>query len=130
MNELHIGFSKNIELPKGGFLYIDDELPDHPGRVFDPLRHSLNPLKDIDERRARELADVLYTTTPQGENTLTVRNGRRALLKAFLSARRLDKIDGDEEVQGMISDLLISPVLKSVLCNPTNFSFNPNDLSP
>jgi hypothetical protein len=40
----------------------------------------------------------------------------------------LDKIDGDEEVTGMIGDLLQSPVLKSVLCKPTNFSFAPNSL--
>jgi hypothetical protein len=28
----------------------------------------------------------------------------------------------------MIDDLLQSPVLKSVLCKPTNFSFSPNSL--
>jgi len=30
MNKIYVGFSKNIELPKGGFLLIDDELRDIP----------------------------------------------------------------------------------------------------
>jgi hypothetical protein len=57
-----------------------------------------------------------------------VRNGKRRLLQALLSADRLDHIEykkDDEELRGMIDDLLVSPVLKRVLCNPTNFSFNP-----
>lgn len=129
MNKLFVGFSKIVEPPKRG-LFINDDVPDLPrARIFDPAKHSFNPLKDIDYRKARALADVLYTASPQGENTLTVRNGKRALLKALLSSTRLDKIEGDEEVTGMIGDLLQSPVLKSVLCNSTNqFSFKPNSL--
>jgi hypothetical protein len=50
--------------------------------------------------------------------------GKRALLKALLKAKRLDQVKGDEEVRGMIDDLLVSPVLTRVLCQPTNFSFN------
>ena len=127
-NKLYIGFNKSIEPPTRG-LFIDDEVPDVPrARIFDPAQHSFNPLAGIDYRRARALADVLYTAFPQGENTLTVRNGRRALLKALMSARSLDTITGDEEVTGMIDDLLQSPVLKSVLCKPNNFSFKPNSL--
>jgi hypothetical protein len=49
--------------------------------VFDPLKRSFNPLDDLTYRKAREIADILYTVSPQGENTLTVRNGKRALLK-------------------------------------------------
>jgi hypothetical protein len=67
-----------------------------------------------------------YTISPQGDNTLTVRNGKRALLKALLKADRLDRVKGDEEVKALIDDLLVSPVLRRVLCNPANFSFNPN----
>lgn len=136
LNKLYVGFTKSVELPKGGCLLIDDEVRAVPGwrrpRTFDPLKHSFNPLKDLDYRRAREIADVLYTISPQGENTLTVRNGKRALLQALLSAKRLDEIKpkkGDEEVAGMIGDLLASPVLRRVFCNPTNFSFNPNSVS-
>jgi hypothetical protein len=129
MNVLHVGFTKQIELPRGGFLYIDDELPTiKRSRIFDPQKHCFNPLKDIDYKKARELSELLYTIAPQGENTLTVRNGKRALLKALLEAKSLDKVKGDEEVRGMIGDLLVSPVLRQVLCNPTNFSFNQNSV--
>jgi hypothetical protein len=134
MNRLYIGFSKQIELPKRGFLYIDDEVPDVPrSRIFDPHFNSFNPLKGIDYKKARELADVLYTVYPQGENTLTVRNGKRLLLAALLDADRFDRVRGPrvgknevDEVGGMTADLLASPVLRRVLCSPTNFSFNPN----
>ena len=127
-NQLFIGLTKQIEPPRRG-LFINDDVPDiSRARVFDPTKHSFNPLKNIDYRKARALADVLYTAYPQGDNTLTVRNGKRLLLKALLSATRLDQIEGDPEITGMIDDLLQSPVLKSVLCNPTNFSFSPNSL--
>jgi hypothetical protein len=72
-NKLCVGFTKSVELPKDGCLFIDDEVPDVPrARLFDPLKHSFNPLHDIEYKRARELAEVLYTLSPQGENTLTV----------------------------------------------------------
>lgn len=131
MNRLFVGFSKDIPLPKkGGYLLIDDEVPTLPDwkrpLYFDVHEHCFNPLKDIDYKKARELAEVLYTLAPQGENTLTVRNGKRALLKALLNAERLDKVEGDEEVMGMTGDILASPLLRKVLCNPTNFSFKPS----
>jgi hypothetical protein len=97
-------------------------------RVFDPLKDCFNPLADIGYKKAREIADVLYTISPQGENTLTVRNGKRALLRALLGAKRLDQVRGEEEVSEMMADLLMSPVLKRALCNPTNFSFNPRSV--
>lgn len=111
---------------------MDDEVRDVPrARIFDPLKHCLNPLTNIDYKKARELADALYTASPQGEATLTVRNGKRALLQRLVASERLDKIEyekDDEEVQAMIDDLLASPVLKRMLCNPTNFSFNPRSV--
>lgn len=128
-NSLYIGFKKEVVLPKGGYLYIGDEIPYVPrSRVFDPLKHSFNPLRDIDYKKARELADVLYTVYPQGENTLTVRNGKRALLAALVEAKRLDTVEGDEEVQGMLGDVLASPVLRRVLCSDKHFSFNPRSV--
>jgi len=33
---------------------------------------------------------------------------------------------GPLEALATVDDILVSPVLRSVLCNPTNFSFNPN----
>src|ERR1700709_1941720 len=108
MNKLFVGLTKTVQPPKRG-LFIHDEVPDiSRARIFDPAKHSFNPLKGIDYRKARALADVLYTAYPQGESTLTVRNGKRALLKALLLAPRLDKVEGEEEVMGMIGDLLQS----------------------
>jgi hypothetical protein len=89
----------------------------------------------ITYRNVREIADILYTVSPQGENTLTVRNGKRALLKMLLDGpERLDKLPTDYgktetgplEALATVDDILVSPVLRRVLCNPTNFSFNPN----
>jgi hypothetical protein len=126
----HVGFTRNVELPKGGFLFIDDEVREIPkSRIFDPLKHCFNPLKNLEYKKARELAELLYTLSPQGENTLTVRNGKRAPLKAPLEADRLDEVKGDEEVSGMVGDLLASPVLRRVFCERESvFSFNPRSV--
>jgi hypothetical protein len=138
MNQLNVGFTKTISPPKGGYLLIDDEVPDlKRARVFDPLKHSFNPLKDIDYKKAREIAGIFYAASPQGENTLTVRNGRRALLRMLLDgADRLDKLrptrgkadPGEVEAIDTVNDVLLSPILRRVLCNPTNFSFNGNSV--
>jgi hypothetical protein len=65
MNEIYIGFKKDIELPKAG-LFIGDEVIAIPrARIFDPLKHSFNSLKDIDYKKARELANVLHTISPE-----------------------------------------------------------------
>lgn len=135
VNKLFVGFSKEVELPKGGYLFISDDVPELPrARVFDPTKHSFNPLSNISYKKAREIADILYTVSPQGENTLTVRNGKRALLKMLLDGpERLDKLDRDYgkadvgplEALATVDDVLVSPVLRRVLCNPTNFSFKP-----
>jgi hypothetical protein len=139
-NKLYIGFKKNIELPKSKCLLIDDEVPTLPDKrrplYFDPLKHSFNPLKNLDYRKAREIADILYTVTPQGENTLTMRDGKRALLKMLLEGdARFDRLPepgkkdvGGVEAQNMIADMLRSPVLSRVLCEPVNFSFKPGSV--
>lgn len=126
MNTLHIGFTKHVEPPPKGFLFIHDEVPPMThAQVFEPAKHSLNPLKGITYKKARALAEVLYSITLQGENTLTVRDGKRELFKALLRSRRLDLIKSDsDEVNDMIGDLLMSPVLRKVLCNSTNFAFS------
>jgi hypothetical protein len=127
MNALFVGMTKEVELPKSGFLIIDDHVRDIPrSRVFDPALHSLNPLKELTYKRAREIAEIVYTVFPQGADTLTVRNGKRTLLAELLNkwkAPRLDKLKNEE-----VGDLLMSPVLRKVLCHPTNFSFNPRSV--
>jgi hypothetical protein len=129
MNVLHVGFKNEIELPKGGYLIIDDEVRDIPrSRVFDPLQHSFNPMKGIDEDRAEDVAELLYTLAPGGDATLTVRNGKIALARALLDADRFDRVKGGEEVSLMMSSLLFSPTRRNVLCKSTNFSFNVNSV--
>lgn len=127
MNELHVGFGRNVEPYRSGCLFMTDEVMDVPrSRVFDPLIHHFNPLRGVNYKRARELSEVIYTAFPQGENTLTVRNGKRALLRALMSFNRLDRIKGDEEVMGLVGDILASPVLSKVFCGGKQFSFNPD----
>ena len=58
----------------------DDEVREVPkARIFETTKHCFNPLKNMEYKRARETADVLYAISPQGEKTLTARNGKRAL---------------------------------------------------
>jgi hypothetical protein len=136
--QLYVGTKKKIERPKGGYLLIDDnvsKLPDKKRpRYFEPARDKFNPLQSIDHRKAQELAHIFYTVSPQGESTLTVRNGRRELRNALMRAKRLDDIltddeipkDQRDEVQGIVGDVLFSPVLRRMLCEPPNFTFNRN----
>lgn len=124
-----------LQFTRYGFLLIDDApdafLEHFPrAKLFDPAVHSFNPLKGMDYKRARDFTDTLYTASPEGENTLTVRNGKRALMRLLLAnPTRLDKLTGNTtdsaqaEALATIDDLLLSPVLRRVLCNPTNFSF-------
>jgi hypothetical protein len=137
-NKLYVGFTKTVKVPEmrlSGYslrrrgLLIDDEVRQIPrAKIFDPLKHSFNPVAHLGYKEAREIADVLYTVSPQGENTLTVRNGKRALLRALLDANRLDRVRGDEEVTAMIEDILMSPVLKRVFCGKPNFTLTPRSM--
>lgn len=87
---------------------------------------SFNPLEGMTYLKARSLATTLYTASPQGENTLTVRNGKRALTRILLeNPKRLDKLRisaakmdaGTSEAMDTIKDMLLSPVLGRVFCN-------------
>ncbi len=138
MNKLLIGLADKteqlLETP-APFLLIDDgPIADtflerySRAKEFDPNKHSFNPLKGLDYKHARDFAATLYTASPQGENTLTVRNGKRALTRLLLDTKRLDKLHastdpGDIEAAATVDDMLLSPVLKSVLCGPPNFTF-------
>lgn len=110
-------------------LLIDDEVPAHPkAKIFDPLHHSFNPLRN--KKKARELAEALYTASPQGENTLTVRNGRRALARGLSEPTRLDNVrvhspikGVDEGVEGVLDELLFTDVMRNVVCSDDEFAF-------
>lgn len=126
---LYLGKAE-IEWPTGSWFFIGEKC-DHPKvRVFDPRHHSFNPLKNIDKKTARQIAKVPYLAAPEGTNTLTVRNGRRALAPALFKAGRFDQVQVNssikgvnEEVQGILDDLLFTDVMKGVLCSENEFGF-------
>jgi hypothetical protein len=137
MNQLYVGFAKEISLPKGGFLLIDDELWNIPrSRVFDPLEHSFNPIKNINYRSACDFVEIIDALFSRGENTLTKDTGLDFLHDALEAAPKTlegliappDKKSSTGHVwaYSKIRRVLRSHVLFRVLCNPTNFSFNPN----
>ncbi|WP_347264457.1 hypothetical protein, partial [Nitrobacter sp.] len=137
MNHLLLGAAETTDLllalTKPRFLLIDDGpvadafLARFPkARLFTPTVHSFDPLAGMDYKRARDFADILYSASPGGKDTLTVRNGRRALVRLLLAGpgRLSDmpkpgevKDDAEKEALGMIEELLMSPVLSRVLCN-------------
>lgn len=121
-NALYVGLKAKIPAPTKPCLFIHDEVPDIPlAKVFDPSQHSLDIFSKMTPRRARELADILYTAIPGGENTLTVRNGRRTLRPLLAHARRFDAIKTtDEEAAGILSDLLFLPELRAPLMPDAN----------
>ncbi len=144
MNHLLLGAADKthrlLEITKPRFLLIDDgPIADAfldrfaKARLFDPLIHSFNPLSGMDYRRARDFADILYAASPGGKDTLTVRNGRRSLVRLLLAgpSRLSDmpkpgevKDDAEKEALGMVEELLMSPALSRVLCNGgTRFRF-------
>ena len=41
-------------------------------------------------------------------------------LRAPIDATRLDEVEGDDEIRALIGDLLVSPVLKRMLCSPSD----------
>jgi hypothetical protein len=48
MNKLFVGFTKTVQPPQRG-LFINDDVPDiSRARIFDPAKHSFNPLKEDD----------------------------------------------------------------------------------
>lgn len=143
MNALIVGANKSdfSSLLPERFLLIDDgEISDaltFPSEFrverLDLSKHHYNPLKGIDYRRARQLSETIYAAAPQGENTLTVRNGKRALTRLLLDcssnpSARLDKLHRNArdpfitEANATVDDLLLSPVVRQfVATKATNF---------
>ena len=140
MNHVLIGtadmIDRLLDLAEKNFLLIDDGrvadafLSECHARLFDIEKHSFNPLKGIDYKRARDFASALYTANPEGAHTLTVRNGKRALVRLLLMhPTRLDRLPtgskdpGDIEAVATVEDMLLSPVLRRVLCHSNNHAF-------
>ena len=135
MNKLIIGLAdKTADLnTKPGFLLIDDgPIADaflarfKRAKEFNPKAHSFNPLP-MEYRKARQFASIVFGD--EGKDTLTVRNGKRSLTRMLMETKNLDALDGDKkndadkEALAIGDDLLLSPVLRDVLCKATNFSF-------
>ena len=57
---------------------------------------------------------------PQGENALTVRNGKRSLLKALLDkdAKRFDQLRGDDEVAASPETSILARPAEGALQRP------------
>ena len=125
INKLILGFSKEIARPKGSWVWIDDKVVEHPKlRAFEPLKNHFNPLKDISYKKAREISEVLYTIAVARREHADREERKASSPEDTPKAKRLDEVTGDEEVRGMMDDLLVSPVLKRVLCCDGNeFSF-------
>jgi hypothetical protein len=117
MNQLNVGFNKKV-MPVGGCLFIGDDISEvrHKFRpkVFDPAKHSFNPIKDITEAQAQEFVEVIYSVYGLGENTMTVRNGQIDLAPALYKGKRLDELRGSEEVERLRDDMVgigVNPVI-------------------
>ena len=137
MNLLIVGTKKTIleHLPNS-FLLIDDgsiidafQIPKHRKiTVFDYQKHSFNPLKKIDYKRAREFLDVLDAVFPEGENTLTKKTSNFILLNALLSKpKRLDHLiypssdSAQTDAYQKIKPYYSPQSLTASLTRPTNF---------
>ena len=88
-------------------------------------------MKNITYRTARDFITVLDAIFPEGDSTLTKKNANFILLQALLAnPKSLEKLvtrtkdPAVIEAHQKIQTLLMSPVLRSVLCRPTNFSFD------
>jgi|SRR5579863_224741 len=142
MNTLVVGSEKRtlLDFLPDHFLLIDDgeliEQIEFPKRravtFFDVSKHSFNPVKNIDYRRAREFITVLDAVFPEGENTLTRKNSNFILLNALLAKPKSletlvsqpSKTDGAQtDAYQKVATLLLSSVLNNILNRPTNLSF-------
>lgn len=122
-------------LPKN-FLLVDD------GKIIDALdptslrkavhfdfsKHTFNPLRGMDYRRAQDFLDVLDAVFPQGQNTLRKMDSNFYLLKQLVTdkptnLRNLITISDDPAIKDAsqkIESLLLSPVLNRVLTTATD----------
>lgn len=133
MNHLVIGLTDKTDRllqTEPPYLWIGDEPPGVPrATYFDPYKHCFN-LLPADHKKARDLSALVYSIFPEGANTLTVRNGRRALAALFKRAKRLDKLnaktDPELEAEAAVGDILFSPVLERIFCGGDLFDFDPD----
>ena len=98
--------------------------------LFDPQRHSLDLYTGMDHRRAKAIAYAIYSADPEaGKSTLTIKYGRRKLARMIHEGQTLLTLHGDRkdpyvtDAIKTVDDVLLSPVLRNVLCGAPNFEF-------
>ncbi|HEX3861319.1 MAG TPA: hypothetical protein VHY35_06455 [Stellaceae bacterium] len=134
-NQLFVGISREVPIQKGGFLLIEDEpRAASQVRIFDPNIHSFNILEGLNYRRKCDIVETIDALFTRGESTLTKDTGLDFIADALDGATSLETLieppdkkstTGHIWAYGKINRLMRSPVLRKMLCNETNFSFNP-----
>ncbi len=101
------------------------------GRIFDPLKHSFNPLANMNYARACDFVEIMRYLFPAGHTTLTREEADHLMLEALLDepttlvgliAGSTDP--GARKAQRLIERLTLSPVLRSVLTGKRQFDFS------
>lgn len=120
-------------LPEACLIIDDGELTDTVSiraKRFDVSKHSLNPLKDMDEHKAMSFIAVLDGAFPEGENTLTRRYSNHVMLKRLLDkpGKLADLIvptkdPYERDANEKIERLLLSDTLRPVLNSSLSFTF-------
>jgi len=126
-SKLFVGQFPNFPPPVEPYLWIDDHVPTVPyARYFKPEEDTFNILRNITDKKAKELTRIIYTYLEGGTTTLTVRNGKIELPYALKSINKLDKLSGTEELDMIRRGLLFSSTIRHILCSPKqSVSFNP-----
>lgn len=122
-----------MKLPKT-YLLISDDIPTLPNaRIFNPLKHSLNPLKDdsyLGRCRFVDTIDAIFSSP--GEARFTKELGLDFIHECLAKKRSLSKLipapdkkstTGHQWAYSKIQRLLLSPVLKKMLTSRINFAF-------
>lgn len=140
MNRLFLGLKRDVKPPKkGGYLLIHDEVRATRGaKVFDPMKHSFNPLEKLNYRKSCDLIDTFDALFTRGESTLTKDtgldfiaeqlDGKTDTLETLILEPDKKSSTGHVWAYGKVRRLLRSPLLSRMLCSPTNFSFNPRSV--
>jgi len=140
MNTLLVGTHKtfnDFDFSEGALIIDDGQVIDamkrkYPkAKLFDIAQHSINPLDGMNYRRARDFISILGAIFPEGENTLRREAANFLILTALSKAPSSladliapDSKDPDRMLACQkLATLLVSPVIKSVLTEPTNFRF-------
>lgn len=134
-NQLHIGSDRLIEIAQAQpCLVIADEVPELPWAVYlDPAIHSFNLLKGLTYRKTCDIIGALDGIfSESGDGTLTKDTGLDFIAKQLAHAESFETlippIDKNSTTGHIWADLkirrlLLSPVLRHMLCEPTNFPF-------